>query len=135
MRTGLTKRKKTTAVWFDEKNVYLYPPHNIVFKKQLLLFCRQLPIYSLWPRSSMTRGRNGAGTEADFSPRVVARSKRRRQSGIYSEFLLGKLALQSVSQLSSKIWNSVTSSGCCLATLCFSWTSVSRSYRHWLLSS
>ena len=36
MRTGLTKREKTTDIWFDEKDPYHIRTHNTALKKRLL---------------------------------------------------------------------------------------------------
>ena len=44
MRTGLTKREKTTDVWFDEKDPLIHiRTHNTALKKRLLAYSRRYP--------------------------------------------------------------------------------------------
>ena len=44
MRTGLTKREKTTDIWFDEKDPLIHiRTHNTALKKRLLDYSRHYP--------------------------------------------------------------------------------------------
>ena len=44
MRTGLTKREKTTDIWFDEKDPLIHiRTHNTALKKRLLAYSRRYP--------------------------------------------------------------------------------------------
>ena len=44
MRTGLTKREKTTDIWFDEKDPLIHiRTHNTALKKRLLAYNRRYP--------------------------------------------------------------------------------------------
>ena len=44
MRTGLTKQKKTTDIWFDEKDPLIHiRTHNTALKKRLLAYSRRYP--------------------------------------------------------------------------------------------
>ena len=44
MRTGLTKREKTTDIWFDEKDPLIHiRTHNTALKKRLLDYSRRYP--------------------------------------------------------------------------------------------
>ena len=44
MRTGLTKREKTTDIWFDEKAPLIHiRTHNTALKKRLLAYSRCYP--------------------------------------------------------------------------------------------
>ena len=45
MRTGLTKQKKTTDIWFDEKDPLIHiRTHNTALKKRLLAYSRRYPL-------------------------------------------------------------------------------------------
>ncbi len=44
MRTGLPKQKKTTDIWFDEKDPLIHiRTHNTDLKKRLLAYSRKYP--------------------------------------------------------------------------------------------
>ena len=44
MRTGLTKKQKTTAIYFDEySNMIEVQPHNTNLKKRLTAFAKEYP--------------------------------------------------------------------------------------------
>ena len=44
MRTGLTKKEKTTDIWFDEKDPLIHiRTHNTNLKKRLLAYSRRYP--------------------------------------------------------------------------------------------
>ena len=44
MRTGLTKREKTTDIWFDEKDPLIQVrTHNTALKKRMLDYSRRYP--------------------------------------------------------------------------------------------
>ena len=44
MRTGLTKQKKTTDIWFDEKDFLIHiRTHNTDLKKRLAAYAGQRP--------------------------------------------------------------------------------------------
>ena len=44
MKTGLTKREKTTDIWFDEKDPLIHiRTHNTALKKRLLDYSRRNP--------------------------------------------------------------------------------------------
>ena len=44
MRTGLTKREKTTAIYFDEHGRMIeVQTHNTDLKKRLIVFAREYP--------------------------------------------------------------------------------------------
>ena len=44
MRTGLTKREKTTDIWFDEKDPLIHiRTHNTALKKRLAAYAKQHP--------------------------------------------------------------------------------------------
>ena len=47
MRTGLTKREKTTDIWFDEKDPLIHiRTHNTDLKNRLTAYSRRYPLYS-----------------------------------------------------------------------------------------
>ena len=47
MRTGLTKREKTTDIWFDEKDPLIHiRTHNTALKKRLLDYSSRYPASS-----------------------------------------------------------------------------------------
>ena len=44
MRTGLTKREKTTAIYFDEYGIMIeVQTHNTDLKKRLIVFAKEYP--------------------------------------------------------------------------------------------